>query len=96
MTKDKVVKEVIKDLTDRSLVGIRKYGTTLHQNNVDDFYNHLYEEVLDASNYLKKIMMDKKLKQSKVDMLIINKRENKCYDKNDVHLLLQELGYKTI
>ena len=40
MTKDKVVKEVIKDLTDRSLVGIRKYGTTLHQNNVDDFYNH--------------------------------------------------------
>ena len=53
---DTITKSVIEDLKSRSECGIKKYNTTLDQNNKDDFMNHLYEELLDASQYIKKEM----------------------------------------
>ena len=54
MTQDTVTNAVIEDLVSRSEVGVKKYNTTLGQNNKDDFMNHLYEELLDAAQYIKK------------------------------------------
>ena len=45
---------VMEDLKLRADRGIKKYNTTLQQNNKDDFMNHLYEELLDAAQYCKK------------------------------------------
>jgi hypothetical protein len=53
---DKITEAVINDLKSRSERGIKKYNTTLDQNNKDDFMNHLYEELLDAAQYVKKEM----------------------------------------
>jgi len=53
---DTITESVIEDLKSRSERGIKKYNTTLDQNNKDDFMNHLYEELLDASQYIKKEM----------------------------------------
>lgn len=53
---DTITKSVIEDLKSRSERGIKKYNTTLDQNNKDDFMNHLYEELLDAAQYIKKEM----------------------------------------
>lgn len=54
--KDKITEAVIDDLKSRSERGIKKYNTTLDQNNKDDYMNHLYEELLDAAQYVKKEM----------------------------------------
>lgn len=54
--KDQITQAVINDLVSRSQRGINKYNTTLDQNNKDDYMNHLYEELLDAAQYIKKEM----------------------------------------
>ena len=54
--RDKITEAVIEDLKSRSERGIKKYNTTLSENNKDDFMNHLYEELLDAAQYAKKEM----------------------------------------
>lgn len=51
---DYITEAVREDLKQRSTVGIKKYGTTLHENNKDDYMRHLYEELLDAAQYCKK------------------------------------------
>jgi len=60
---DKIVKDVIQLFKQRSAIGIKKYGTTLEQNNTDDFIQHLQEELMDAVLYLQKI---KDLSNSKI------------------------------
>lgn len=52
--KDEVTQAVIMDLASRAKRGVEKYNTTLHENNHDDFMVHLYEELLDAAQYIKK------------------------------------------
>ena len=52
--KDAITASVMEDLKSRSDRGIQKYNTTLHENNKDNFMNHLYEELLDAAQYCKK------------------------------------------
>lgn len=52
---DKIVKQVIDKFKSRSEVGIKKYGTTLEDNNTDDFLNHLQEELMDAILYIEKL-----------------------------------------
>ena len=52
--KDEVTKAVVMDLFSRAERDETKYNTTLHENNHDDFMNHLYEELLDAAQYIKK------------------------------------------
>jgi hypothetical protein len=54
LPKDGITRAVISDLSDRAERGLNKYSTTLEQNNTDDFLNHLYEELLDAAQYIKK------------------------------------------
>ena len=58
--KDKVVIQVLNKFKERSKIGIKKYGTTLHDNNTDDFLNHLQEELMDAILYLQKLKNDEK------------------------------------
>ena len=52
---DQIVLEVIEKYSQRSGVGILKYGTTLEQNNTDDFITHAMEEAMDFTLYLMKI-----------------------------------------
>lgn len=58
VTPDKVVRSVMKDLNERSNLGVNKYGTTLDRDdlNTSDWARHLYEELLDASLYIKKLI----------------------------------------
>lgn len=52
---DKIVEQVIEKFKQRSESGIKKYGTTLQDNNTDDFITHMQEELMDAILYLQKI-----------------------------------------
>jgi hypothetical protein len=53
--KDKVVDDVINQFKQRSKRGIEKYGTTLQENNTDDFLQHFKEELMDAILYIQKL-----------------------------------------
>ena len=53
-TRDNITNQVIEDLKSRAERGYKKYNTTLGENNKDDYMNHLYEELLDAAQYIKK------------------------------------------
>ena len=57
---DPIVESVIKQFKKRSEVGIKKYGTTLAENNTDDFLQHLKEELMDAILYIQKLQDGKK------------------------------------
>ena len=51
--RDPVVESVKSKLTERSIVGMEKYGTDLTRRDVDTqgWLNHLQQELLDAANY---------------------------------------------
>ena len=53
--KDEIVRKVVNNFIERSNVGIKKYGTTLEENNKDDFLQHLKEELMDAVLYIEKL-----------------------------------------
>jgi hypothetical protein len=53
---DPIVDQVIEKFQKRSAIGARKYGTTLHQNNHDNYLLHLQEELQDATLYIEKLM----------------------------------------
>lgn len=60
--KDQIVEQVVQKYQGRSDVGIKKYQTTLQENNKDDYFKHLQEELMDATLYLEKLMtMQKKI-----------------------------------
>jgi hypothetical protein len=46
---------VIAKYQQRSDFGIQKYGTTLQDNNKDNFLKHLQEELMDGSLYIEKL-----------------------------------------
>ena len=71
--KDKIVENVIAQFSKRSEVGIKKYGTTLEENNNDDFLQHLKEELMDAILYIEKLQS---LKVSIIDKIENEKLEN--------------------
>lgn len=52
---DRIVEQVMEKFRSRSEIGIKKYNTTLEQNNKDDYFNHLLEELMDACNYIMKL-----------------------------------------
>jgi hypothetical protein len=54
--KDKIVQQVVDKYTQRSEVGVAKYGTTLETNNKDNYLKHLQEELMDATLYIQKII----------------------------------------
>jgi hypothetical protein len=57
---DQIVLEVIEKYAQRSEIGINKYGTTLEQNNHDNYLKHLQEELMDATLYLQKLITQNK------------------------------------
>jgi hypothetical protein len=57
--KDPVIEMLKEKFDERSQVGINKYGTTLAENNDDDFLMHLLEELMDASAYIMKIISER-------------------------------------
>ena len=58
--KDKVVEQVKAEFDQRSQLGISKYGTTLEDNNTDDFLQHLKEELMDGVLYIQKLQNQRK------------------------------------
>ena len=71
--KDPIVDSIIEQFSKRSEVGIKKYGTTLEENNNDDFLQHLKEELMDAVLYIEK---SQSLKASIIDEIENEKLEN--------------------
>jgi hypothetical protein len=57
---DPLVTSVMTQFLTRSQLGISKYGTTLEENNNDDFLQHLKEELMDAVLYIEKLQSIKK------------------------------------
>jgi len=55
LTTDEIVLSVMDKFNTRSQVGVNKYGTTLQDNNTDNFLKHLQEELMDAVNYIEKL-----------------------------------------
>lgn len=55
--KDPIVQSVIDKFQERSNVGIKKYGTTLHDNELTplEWLNHAQEEAMDFTLYLERI-----------------------------------------
>lgn len=53
--KDEVVESILKQFLERSKKGQETYGTTLEDNNKDDFLQHLKEELMDAVLYIEKL-----------------------------------------
>ena len=56
---DNIVENVRQKLLERSQVGIKKYNTTLDENNHDNYLNHLQQELMDAANYIEKLLVQK-------------------------------------
>jgi hypothetical protein len=54
--RDKIVEQVVDKYYERSQVGIIKYGTTLENNNKDNYLLHAQEEAMDLSLYLQKLI----------------------------------------
>lgn len=54
--RDKIVYDVIDKYYERSQIGITKYGTTLYNNNHDNYLKHLQEELMDATLYIQKLI----------------------------------------
>lgn len=57
---DSIVEDVINQFRKRSQIGIEKYGTTLAENNQDDFFEHTKQELMDAVNYIQKLQTQRK------------------------------------
>ena len=57
MKKDEIVESVINEFRLRSERGIKKYGTTLQENELSqlEWLKHLQEELMDAVLYLEKV-----------------------------------------
>ena len=62
--KDKIVENVIAKYRTRSELGIKKYGTTLEDNelSLDEWLNHAIEEQMDNILYLTKLREELKKK----------------------------------
>jgi predicted adenine nucleotide alpha hydrolase (AANH) superfamily ATPase len=67
--RDKIIESVVKKFIQRSDVGYKKYGITLHKDDqpLDTWLQHIQEELMDAVNYI-----DKKLKKHIQTKRIIN------------------------
>ena len=51
---DHITRSVMVDLKERADRGLKKYNTTLDENNHQNMLQHAYEEALDLAQYLKK------------------------------------------
>ncbi len=58
---DSTTSNVIEDMKQREAFGLQKYGKVLTENTDEDMLQHLYEELLDASVYIKTLINQRKL-----------------------------------
>jgi hypothetical protein len=58
--KDTIVQSVIDKFQERSNVGIKKYGTTLQDNQLTplEWMTHLQEEMMDATLYIERLKIE--------------------------------------
>jgi hypothetical protein len=56
MRTDPIVDKVVAKFQQRSSVGIKKYNTTLEENNKDNYLLHLQQELQDATLYIEKLI----------------------------------------
>jgi hypothetical protein len=63
----KILYSIIDDLISREDKGLKEYGTTMDRTDLseEDWLQHAYEEALDLSIYLKKIIKTKQNEVSK-------------------------------
>lgn len=66
-TKDPIVEQVKELFDKRSQAGIKKYGTTLYDNNKDNFFDHLQQELMDGILYLQKLIKNEEEKEKELD-----------------------------
>lgn len=59
---------VIKDLKARKALGLKKYGTFLQANNGRSALQDLYEELLDAAQYIKQAIEEEKKEPTVCDV----------------------------
>lgn len=54
--RDKIIESVVQKFINRSDVGYKKYGVTLHKDDqpLDTWLQHIQEELMDAVNYIEK------------------------------------------
>lgn len=79
---DRIIENVVNKIRSRSRIGIQKYGTTLDENNTDNFLKHLQEELFDASNYIEKLLIQ--AEQVKTENLNITDKVLIWADKRDL------------
>lgn len=77
--RDKIIQQVVDKFQQRSDVGYKKYGVTLHDDepNMHKWINHLQEELMDAVNYIEKL---KSVLQNDYEDEIV-RLTNELYDK---------------
>jgi len=58
--RDKIIQQVVDKIKRRSDVGYKKYGVTLYDDDqpLDDWLNHLQEELMDATLYVEKLKVE--------------------------------------
>jgi|TARA_R110000851_G_scaffold259419_2_gene411924 DNA anti-recombination protein RmuC len=58
--RDKIIQAVVDKFEERSNVGYKKYGVTLHDDepSLHKWLNHIQEELMDAVNYIEKLKME--------------------------------------
>jgi hypothetical protein len=66
--KDCIVLSTIEKMKSRSEIGMAKYGTTLQENNQDNYLKHLQEELMDAILYIEKLMNQ----QEEINTIVLN------------------------
>ena len=83
--RDPIIKKVVNKFVDRSDVGYKKYGVTLHddKSNLDIWLNHLQEELMDAVNYIEKTRQTlKQLEDAKKEIQSQQEERSCCCKKS--------------
>ena len=82
-TKDKIVQAVLRKMDDRSLVGQKKYGSTMHdeiqtgEKDLHMFLNDVQEEIMDALLYIEaaKRCLQDEIEESMLKQINVHEEE---------------------
>ena len=76
---DPIVIKVLAKYSERSQLGIQKYGRTLDRDDlsITDWLNHLQEELMDATLYIEKLKADLKQAQKAALIELTNMEKDK-------------------
>jgi methylaspartate ammonia-lyase len=79
LVEDPIVLKVLAKYSERSQLGIQKYGRTLDRDDLSltDWLNHLQEELMDATLYIEKLKADLKQAQKAALIQLTNMEKDK-------------------